>query len=66
MSMRLREAMAQTTPIILTAALSALGLGTRFGALRSRGWRPLVLAGVASLFIVTTQVLLRSVVESSH
>lgn len=46
-----KEAMMQTTPIILTAALSALGLGTRFGALRSRGWRPLVLAGVASLFL---------------
>lgn len=46
-----RQPLVQATPVMLTAALGALGLGTSFGALRARGVRPLLLAGVASVFI---------------
>lgn len=39
------------TPILLSAGLAALGLGTRFTNLKARGLRPLLLAFVASVFI---------------
>lgn len=47
----LKEALITLTPVLLTAALGAMGLVTTFGALRSHGFRPLILAGLASLFI---------------
>lgn len=39
------------TPVMLTASLGAIGLGTNIGRLRQRGLRPLLLAGSATLFI---------------
>lgn len=39
------------TPVLLTAAMGALGLGTNFSKLRQRGFRPLFLSGLATLFI---------------
>ena len=46
------------TPVLLTAALGALGLGTSFRALRAEGTRPLLLALAAALFISATTFLL--------
>lgn len=46
------------TPILLSAALGALGLGTRFDQIKARGVRPLVLAGVSTLFIASVSLLL--------
>ena len=46
------------TPVLLTISLSALGLGTRLDTLRSLGLRPMVLCGLASLFIATLSFLL--------
>jgi uncharacterized integral membrane protein (TIGR00698 family) len=53
-----RGPLVTATPMMLTAALGALGLGTRFGALRIRGFRPLVLAALAWLFIGSASLLL--------
>ena len=39
------------TPILLTAALTALGLGTDFGKLKRLGIRPLALGAAATLWI---------------
>lgn len=39
------------TPVMLTAAMAALGLGTSVSKLRKHGLPPLLLAGLASLFI---------------
>lgn len=47
----LKAAIVAITPIMLAAALGALGLGTRFSAVRARGMRPLLLAALASVFI---------------
>lgn len=47
-----------TTPVLLSAALGALGLGTHFAQVRARGIRPLVLAGVSTLFIAGISLLL--------
>lgn len=46
------------TPVLLTASLAALGLGTSFARLRDRGVRPLLLAALASLFIAALSLLL--------
>lgn len=46
-----REPLVQATPIMLTAALGALGLNTRFSQLGEHGLKPMLLAGLASLFI---------------
>jgi len=46
-----KEACAFATPIMLTAALAALGLGTRIDDIMRLGFKPLVLAGTSSLFI---------------
>ncbi|MHA6732256.1 YeiH family protein [Devosia sp. A369] len=54
----IRDVLVQLTPILLTAALGALGLGTRFTALREKGVRPLVLAAAASAFIATASLVL--------
>lgn len=48
----------QVTPVMLTAALGALGLGTRFSALKAQGLRPILLAGLATLFISSASLML--------
>lgn len=53
----IRSPIVQTTPVMLTAALGALGLGTRFSALRAKGARPLLLAGLATAFISLSSLL---------
>lgn len=47
----LRETAAQLTAFFLTMALAAMGLEADFSKLRLKGWRPLLLGGVASIFI---------------
>lgn len=47
----IREPLVEATPVMLTAALGALGLNTRFAQLGEHGLRPMALAGIASLFI---------------
>lgn len=53
-----REPLVAATPVMLTAALGALGLGTRLGAVRTRGFRPLVLAAMSWWFIGGSSLLL--------
>lgn len=45
------------TPVMLTASLGAIGLGTNIDRLRQRGLRPVVLAGTATLFIAAAGLL---------
>ena len=52
----LKTVLVTASPILLTAALGALGLGTDFGKLKARGLRPLVVAGAGSLFIAATSL----------
>lgn len=47
----LRQGMIGMTALLLTASLSALGLGTRFGRLRQLGLRPLLLCALSTGFI---------------
>ncbi|WP_010139358.1 YeiH family protein [Oceanicola sp. S124] len=42
---------AQLSAVLMAMALAALGLGTDLGQLRRRGVRPLLLAGLAALFV---------------
>lgn len=53
----IRGGIVQTTPVMLTAALGALGVGTRFEALRAKGARPLLLAALATAFISSAALL---------
>lgn len=46
-----RVSVGEVTSLILTAALAALGLGTRFASLRAKGVRPMLLAAFATVFI---------------
>lgn len=46
-----RAGISQLTPVILTAALAALGLGTRFASLQAKGMRPMLLAAFATVVI---------------
>jgi len=46
-----RDPLVSLTPIMLTAAMGALGLGTNVSKLKSLGWPPLILACIASIFI---------------
>ena len=55
---QLKALIVEVTPIMLAAALGALGLGTHFGAVRARGMRPLLLAALASVFISAASFLL--------
>ncbi|MBB6470326.1 putative integral membrane protein (TIGR00698 family) [Aminobacter lissarensis] len=50
---QVRAPIVSLTPVLLTAAMGALGLGTNFSKLRQRGFRPLVLSGLATLFIAS-------------
>lgn len=56
----LRDPLVSLTPIMLTAAMAALGLGTNVSKLRSRGWPPLILAGIASIFIAAASYVMVS------
>lgn len=53
-----RQAFVQVTPVILTASLGALGLGTRFDALQAQGLRPLLVAALAALFVSLAALLM--------
>src|SRR5690606_3935403 len=46
------------TPVLLTASMAALGLGTNFAKLKKHGLQPLLLAASASLFIALAAFLL--------
>lgn len=61
----LKAAIVAVTPVMLTAALGALGLGTRFGAVRARGMRPLLLAALASAFISAASLALLALPASA-
>lgn len=53
----IRNVIIQVTPVMLAAALGALGLGTRFSTLLGYGIRPLLLAALATVFISITSLL---------
>lgn len=55
---QIRAPIVSATPVFLTAAMGALGLGTNFAKLGQRGFRPLVLSAIASLFIAVVGLLL--------
>ncbi len=55
-----REAIIDVTPVLLTAALAALGLGTRFDKLRELGVKPLILCGLGTIVITTLSYILVS------
>lgn len=59
---RLRAPVVSATPVLLTASMSALGLGTNFGKLKKHGFRPLLLSAFASLFIALVALLLVNLV----
>ncbi len=48
----------------LTMAMAALGLGTHIGALRSVGWKPLLLAAILFLHLVMTGLIVTHVATS--
>lgn len=58
----LRDSIVATTPILLTASLGAIGLGTNIGRLRQHGVRPFLLAAAATLFIAVAGLLASSFV----
>jgi uncharacterized integral membrane protein (TIGR00698 family) len=54
----IRQPIVAITPVLLTAAMAALGLGTSISKLRQHGLPPLLLAGLASLFIAGVSFML--------
>ncbi|MGB3416701.1 MAG: putative sulfate exporter family transporter [Mesorhizobium sp.] len=58
----IREPIVVATPVLLTAAMAALGLGTSVSKLRQHGLPPLLLAGMASVFIAGISYLMATVV----
>lgn len=54
----LRAQIVAATPVLLTASMAALGLGTNFAKLKKHGLQPLLLAASASLFIALAAFLL--------
>lgn len=54
----LRRPLVDLTPVLLTAALAALGLGTRLAHLRQLGLRPLLLCGLATGFLAGFSLIL--------
>lgn len=58
----IREPIVIATPVLLTGAMAALGLGTSVSKLRQHGLPPLLLAGMASLFIAGISYLMATVV----
>lgn len=61
--MMIRSVIIGVTPVMLAAALGALGLGTQFSALRAYGARPLFLAALATVFISLTSLLALPILE---
>lgn len=57
-----REPIVAATPVLLTAAMAALGLGTSVSKLRQHGLPPLLLAGMASVFIAGISYLMVTMV----
>lgn len=57
-----REPVVTATPVLLTAAMAALGLGTSVSKLRQHGFAPLLLAGMASIFIAGTSYMMVTMV----
>lgn len=55
---QLRAPIVSATPVLLTAAMGALGLGTNFTKLKKHGFRPLLLSAAASLFIALVALML--------
>lgn len=55
---QVRAPIVEATPVLLTAAMAALGLGTSFARLKQRGFRPLLLSAIASLYIAGAGLLL--------
>lgn len=55
---QVRAPIVAVTPALLTAAMAALGLGTSFTKLKQRGFRPLLLSFLASVYIATAGLLL--------
>lgn len=53
----IRSVIVKITPVMLAAALGALGLGTHFSSLRAYGVRPLLLAALATVFISMASLL---------
>lgn len=53
-----RDPIVVATPVLLTAAMAALGLGTSVSKLRQHGLPPLLLAGMASVFIAGVSFLM--------
>lgn len=58
----IRAPIVTATPILLTAAMAALGLGTSVSKLKHHGLPPLVLAGIASVFIAAISYLMVTIV----
>lgn len=58
----IREPIVTATPVLLTAAMAALGLGTSVSRLKRHGLPPLLLAGMASVFIACTSYLMVTMV----
>lgn len=54
----LRSTLIEITPVMLTAALAALGLGTHFGRLRQLGLKPLALCAIATGLIAVLSLIL--------
>lgn len=54
----IRGPIVAATPVLLTAAMAALGLGTSVSKLKQHGLPPLLLAGLASLFIACVSFLM--------
>ncbi len=57
----IRTPIVAATPVLLTAAMAALGLGTSMSKLRQHGLRPLALAAIASIFIAGISYLMVTV-----
>jgi uncharacterized integral membrane protein (TIGR00698 family) len=55
---QIRDPVVAATPVLLTAAMAALGLGTSFDKLRQHGVRPLLLACLASIYVAVFGLLL--------
>lgn len=58
LSEQLRAPVVSATPVLLTAAMGALGLGTNFAKLKKHGLRPLLLSAIASVFIAVLALVL--------
>lgn len=54
---QIRAPIVSTTPVLLTAAMAALGLGTNFANLKRHGFRPLLLSWLATVFIAAMALL---------